>query len=100
MVIVPALLPETVPLVSISKLPNVGLILLLSKSKVPLAYTLTAPEDVIPLPLDQKVPDSIYNEMHRHFAQRLTSTNKEKWETFASFFKECDDYREKYKDQI
>ena len=43
------------------------------------------------------LPDSIYNEMHRHFAQRLTSTNKEKWETFASFFKECDDYREKYK---
>ena len=35
--------------------------------------------------------------MHRHFAKRLTSTDNEKWETFASFYKECDD-QEKYKD--
>ena len=34
--------------------------------------------------------------MHRHFAQRLTSLKDEKWETFASFGKECDDNRQKY----
>ena len=43
------------------------------------------------------MPESLYNEMHRYFAKRLTSTNNEKWETFASFYKECDDHREKYK---
>lgn len=46
----------------------------------------------------EQLPESLYNEMHRHFAKRLTSTNNEKWETFASFYKECDDHREKYKD--
>ena len=42
------------------------------------------------------LPKSVYDEMHRHFAQRLTSLKDEKWETFASFGKECDDNREKY----
>ena len=46
----------------------------------------------------EQLPESLYNEMHRHFAKRLTSTNSEKWETFASFYKECDDHREKCKD--
>ena len=46
----------------------------------------------------EQLPESLYNEMHRHFAKRLTSTDNEKWETFASFYKECDDHREKYKD--
>ena len=46
----------------------------------------------------EQLPESLYNEMHRHFAKRLTSTNNEKFETFASFYKECDDHREKYKD--
>ena len=44
-----------------------------------------------------ELPKNLFNEMHRHFAKRLTSLNNEKWETFASFAKECDDYREKYK---
>ena len=45
-----------------------------------------------------KIGQSLYNEMHKHFAKRLTSIDNEKWETFASFYKECDDHREKYKD--
>ena len=45
------------------------------------------------------LPKSIYNKIHRSFAQRLLSTNKEKWETTASFFNEVDNFREKkYKD--
>ena len=37
--------------------------------------------------------------MHRHFAQRLLSTNKENWETTSSFYAEVDYLREKkYKD--
>ena len=47
----------------------------------------------------ESLPKSIYNEMHRSFAARLTSLNKEKWETIPSFFKEADDLREnKYSD--
>ena len=47
----------------------------------------------------ESLPKSIYNEIHRNFAARLTSLNKEKWETIPSFFKEADDLREnKYKD--
>ena len=41
------------------------------------------------------LPKSIYNKIHRSFAQRLLSTNKEKWETTASFFNEVDNLREK-----
>ena len=45
------------------------------------------------------LPKSIYTEMHRHFAQRLLSTNKENWETTSSFYAEVDYLREKkYKD--
>ena len=45
------------------------------------------------------LPKSIYNKIHRSFAQRLLSTNKEKWETTASFYNEIDNLREKkYKD--
>ena len=45
------------------------------------------------------LPKSIYNKIHRSFAQRLLSTNKEKFETTASFFNEVDNLREKkYKD--
>ena len=45
------------------------------------------------------LPKSIYNKIHRSFAQRLLSTNKEKWETIPSFFSETDTLREtKYKD--
>ena len=47
----------------------------------------------------ESLPKSIYNKIHRSFAQRLLSTNKEKWETTASFFNEVDNLREnKYKD--
>ena len=47
----------------------------------------------------ESLPKSIYNKIHRSFAQRLLSTNKEKWETTASFFNEIDNLREKkYKD--
>ena len=45
------------------------------------------------------LPKSIYDKIHRSFAERLLSTNKEKWETTASFFMEVDTLREtKYKD--
>jgi exodeoxyribonuclease-1 len=47
----------------------------------------------------ESLPKSIYNKIHRSFAQRLLSTNKEKWETTSSFFSEVDTLREtKYKD--
>jgi exodeoxyribonuclease I len=47
----------------------------------------------------ESLPKSIYNKIHRSFAQRLLSTNKEKWETIPSFFSETDTLREtKYKD--
>ena len=47
----------------------------------------------------ESLPKSIYNKIHRSFAQRLLSTNKEKFETTASFFNEVDNLREtKYKD--
>ena len=47
----------------------------------------------------ESLPKSVYNKIHRSFAQRLLSTNKEKWETTASFFNEVDNLREtKYKD--
>ena len=47
----------------------------------------------------EALPKSVYNKIHRSFAQRLLSTNKEKWETTASFFNEVDNLREtKYKD--
>ena len=47
----------------------------------------------------ESLPKSVYNKIHRNFAQRLLSTNKEKWETTASFFNEVDNLREtKYKD--
>ena len=42
----------------------------------------------------------VYNKINRSFAQRLLSTNKEKWETTSSFFSEVDTLREtKYKDK-
>ena len=44
------------------------------------------------------LPKSIYNEIHRMFARRLTSLNKEKWETTASFFMEVDNLRKKHED--
>ena len=48
----------------------------------------------------ESLPKSVYDKVHRSFAQRLLSTNKEKWETTASFFNEVDNLREtKYKDQ-
>ena len=47
----------------------------------------------------ESLPKDVYNKIHRSFAQRLLSTNKEKWETTASFFSEVDTLREtKYKD--
>ena len=48
----------------------------------------------------ESLPKDIYNKIHRSFAQRLLSTNKEKWETTSSFFSEVDTLREtKYKDK-
>jgi len=45
------------------------------------------------------LPKSIYNKINRSFAERLLSTNKEKWETIPSFYSETDTLREtKYKD--
>ena len=47
----------------------------------------------------ESLPKDVYNKIHRSFAQRLLSTNKEKWETTSSFFSEVDTLREtKYKD--
>ena len=46
----------------------------------------------------ESLPKDVYNKIHRSFAQRLLSTNKEKWETTSSFFSEVDTLREtKYK---
>ena len=48
----------------------------------------------------ESLPKDVYNKINRSFAQRLLSTNKEKWETTASFFSEVDTLREtKYKDK-
>ena len=45
------------------------------------------------------LPKSIFNKIHRSFAKRLLSTNKEKWETIPGCFSEIDTLREtKYKD--
>ena len=47
----------------------------------------------------ESLPKDVYNKINRNFAQRLLSTNKEKWETTSSFFSEVDTLREtKYKD--
>jgi exodeoxyribonuclease-1 len=47
----------------------------------------------------ESLPKDVYNKINRSFAQRLLSTNKEKWETIPSFFSETDTLREtKYKD--
>ena len=46
----------------------------------------------------EELPETIYNEMHRHFAKRLTSLNNEKWETFASFYNEIDNQRKKFEE--
>ena len=47
----------------------------------------------------ETLPKSIYNKIHRSFAERLLSTNKEKWETIPGFYSETDNLREnKYKD--
>ena len=47
----------------------------------------------------ESLPKDVYNKVNRSFAQRLLSTNKEKWETTSSFFSEVDTLREtKYKD--
>ena len=46
----------------------------------------------------EELPETIYNEMHRHFAKRLTSLNNEKWETFASFYNELDNQRKKFEE--
>tara|TARA_B110001469_G_C9587171_1_gene291314 strand:- start:100 stop:1200 length:1101 start_codon:yes stop_codon:yes gene_type:complete len=48
----------------------------------------------------ESLPKDVYNKINRSFAQRLLSTNKEKWETTSSFFSEVDTLREtKYKDK-
>ena len=45
------------------------------------------------------LPKSIYNKIHRSFAERLLSKNKEKWETIPAFYSETDTLREtKYKE--
>ena len=47
----------------------------------------------------ENLPEGFFKEMHRHFANRLTSkTGYEKWETFDSFYLEVDNKREHYKD--
>ena len=38
----------------------------------------------------------MYNEIHREFAERLLSTNSEKWATTSKFYSELDYLREKY----
>ena len=45
------------------------------------------------------LPKSIYNEIHREFARRLLSTNDEKFETVGKFYKELDDYRNRFDKQ-
>ena len=42
------------------------------------------------------LPKSIYNEIHQEFARRLLSTNDENFETFGKFYKELDDYRNRF----
>ena len=42
------------------------------------------------------LPKSIYNEIHREFARRLLSTNDENFETVSKFYKELDDYRNRF----
>ena len=47
----------------------------------------------------ETLPKSIFNKIHRSFAERLLSKNKEKWETIPGFYSETDNLREtKYKD--
>ena len=44
-----------------------------------------------------KMPKSMYNEIHREFASRLNSlTGDEKWVTFGKFYSELDHYRDKF----
>ena len=44
-----------------------------------------------------KMPKSMYNEIHREFARRLNSmSGDEKWMTFNRFYSELDHYREKF----
>ena len=45
------------------------------------------------------LPKSIYNEIHQEFARRLLSTNDEKFETVGKFYKELDDYRNRFDKQ-
>ena len=42
------------------------------------------------------LPKSVYQEVHREFARRLTTTEDVEWETFSKFYKEVDDYRERF----
>ena len=45
------------------------------------------------------LPKSIYNEINREFARRLLSTDDENFETFGKFYKELDDYRNRFDKQ-
>jgi exodeoxyribonuclease-1 len=45
------------------------------------------------------LPKPIYNEIHREFARRLLSTNDENFETVGKFYKELDDYRNRFDKQ-
>ena len=42
------------------------------------------------------LPKDMYNEIHREFAERLLSTNNEKWATTSKFYSELDYLRIKY----
>ena len=43
-----------------------------------------------------KMPKSMYSEIHKEFAKRLNSLNNEKWVTFGKFYAELDTYRNKF----
>ena len=43
-----------------------------------------------------KMPKSMYSEIHKEFAKRLNSLNDEKWVTFGKFYAELDTYRNKF----
>ena len=45
------------------------------------------------------LPKGEYNEVHREFAKRLSSIDKERWTTFPMFYSECDMWREKFDKQ-
>ena len=47
----------------------------------------------------QVLPDGMFKQIKRGIAQRILSTNKEKWTTCADFFTECDYFRNQFENE-